>query len=177
MTHENEHKTPDLNTDHVEEARILPISEQTHTNAQEQNSEESKNLATVPDSETISVPRQKLADLIDTNKNLQARIEMYEANEDKMADVFERAMKAFSLVDENGQPAPELKTGDGLLGKIFDSLKEKVSVVEWMTNRKRTEDKLAKEFSFFSELLPIFEEHANRRQQRKRPAIGTGQSH
>lgn len=105
----------------------------------------------------IIVPKDQLKKLIEQNTE-------YEKKEEEIATVCLKAMKTIGLADENGKMKPEADEGKGVFKILIATFKEKISVSDYMFNRKKFEEDLAKEFDFLDPLLKIGADYAAKKQ-------------
>jgi len=103
---------------------------------------------------TIEVPVEQL-------ENLVAQLKKYKAQEQLLKSVAIQAGIAFGLVDPVTKQmiTPPEGTSQGSI--IIGALMKKISFTKLMFNADTELEKLTKEFGFFSELVPIFEDYAN----------------
>lgn len=109
-----------------------------------------------PDTQLV-VDKQQLSDLL-------VQIREYESKETEIATVCLKAMRTIGLADESGKMKQEAQEGKGIFKLLIGTFKEKISVSDYMFNRKKFEDDLAKEFDFLEPLLKIGSEYAAKKQ-------------
>ena len=112
---------------------------------------------TIDDEKEIIVPKDQLQTLLE-------KINEYEKKEEEIATVCLKAMKTIGLADEHGKMKPEADEGKGVFKILIATFKEKISVSDYMFNRKKFEADLAKEFDFLDPLLKIGADYAAKKQ-------------
>lgn len=105
----------------------------------------------------IEIPESKLIALID-------RVKQLEANEEKIAEAALQALTVLGLIDEKtGDLKEDVKRGENIIGTVIRGLKDNISIADLIIPGKKTEETLAKKFSFLQTLLPIAEDYVNRK--------------
>lgn len=112
---------------------------------------------------TINPETQLVVDKAQLTELLR-QIAEFEAKEEQIATVCLKAMRTIGLADESGKMKPDAQEGKGIFKILIDTFKEKISVSDYMFNRKKFEDDLAKEFDFLEPLLKIGSEYAAKKQ-------------
>lgn len=121
-------------------------------------------------------PKAHIIKIIGVNESeltmLLDRIREYEAKEDQIAAACTKALNVFGLIDPNtGEVIQELKEGTGVMGIIISKLKDQISISDMMFNKSKFEKEISEKFSFFSELMPIFQSYADRKRQQQQSAV------
>lgn len=109
---------------------------------------------------TVEIDNEK--ETVVPNDQLKAlfyRIDEYERKEEEIATVCIKAMRTIGLADENGMK-PETNEGKGVFKILISTFKEKISISDYLMNRKKFEADLEKEFDFLDPLLKIGTEYA-----------------
>lgn len=111
----------------------------------------------IDEEKQLVVEKEQLAELL-------RQIAEYEAKEQQIATVCLKAMCTIGLADEHGKMKPEAQEGKGIFKLLIGTFKEKISVSDYMFNRKKFEEDLAKEFDFLEPLLKIGSDYATKKQ-------------
>lgn len=96
---------------------------------------------------------------------LMNQLDDYQRKEEEIATVCLKAMKTIGLADPvTGKMKPEANEGKGIFSILIKTFKDKISVTDYMFNKKKFEEDLAKEFDFLEPLLKIGSEYAAKKQ-------------
>lgn len=145
MTTEN---TPETTTEN-----IIVDPAQTKTAADQQD-----------EPKKVLVIEENLRRLIDELKEQKALVVRYQEKEDMIAECAFKALDVVGLVDKTtGQLVAELKSGDGVMDRVMQAVKDNFSITEMLMSPTKFASKMADKFSFFKVLEPIFTDYAQRK--------------
>lgn len=112
----------------------------------------------------VLVIEDKLRCLIDELKEQKALVARYQQKEDMIAECALKALDVVGLVDKTtGQLVPELKSGDGVMDRVMQAVKDNFSFTEMLMSPSKFATKMAEKFAFFKVLEPIFTDYAQRK--------------